>query len=255
MRRLARQGALVAAAGLAAAAHCFPAASAAGTTGWRAAAVVSSPSMNTVLYTVTAAGTRHARAVGTASPRQGSPNPQEPVVEAWDGSAWQPAGLPPAIQLHLGGILNTVTATVTSGQPSVWAITMDGAWLHYDGATWTTGHIGGGRHLQLTVLASLALGANRVWAFGGTGSGPTFSPYAARHGPGGWTRTPVPGRGMIVSAQRCARPGHLGGARLRAVRQWRDLQVRCAGALAGRAVAPGQRPASRPVLPGVPDRS
>ncbi len=165
------------------------------------------------------------------------------------------AGLPPAIQLHLGGILNTVTATVTSGQPSVWAITMDGAWLHYDGATWTTGHIGGGRHLQLTVLASLALGANRVWAFGGTGSGPTFSPYAARHGPGGWTRTPVPGRGMIVSAQRCARPGHLGGARLRAVRQWRDLQVRCAGALAGRAVAPGQRPASRPVLPGVPDRS
>ena len=83
--------------------------------------------MNTVLYTVTAAGTRHARAVGTASPRQGSPNPQEPVVEAWDGSAWQPACLPPAIQLHLGGILNTVTATVTSGQPSVWAITMDGA--------------------------------------------------------------------------------------------------------------------------------
>ena len=205
MPGLVRQGVILAAAGLAAAGPALAAVSPAGTTRWRVAAVVHSPSANTVLYAVTAAGARHAWAVGFANPRPGSALQQQPVVEAWDGSAWLPAGLPPVVQLHFGGFVDTVAATIDSGRPSVWAFAMGGAFLHYDGATWTTGDVTGGRHLRLTMLASLALGANRVWAFGGTGAGPTFTPYAVRLGPGGWIRTPVPGRGMLVSAS--AAPG------------------------------------------------
>lgn len=200
MRGLVRRGVLVAAAVVAAAAPGSAGASPAGVTSWRVAAVVRSPSMNTVLYAVTAAGAGHAWAVGTAFPQPGSQLPQEPVVEAWDGSGWQPAGLPSFVQLHFGGFVDTVAATVTAGQPSVWAFAMGGGFLHYDGAAWTTGNVTAGTNLQLTVLASLAFSANRVWAFGGTGTGPAFTPYAARRGPGGWTRTPVPGRGMIVGA-------------------------------------------------------
>ncbi len=168
----------------------------AATPGWRASAVISTPSRNTLLDSVAAGDATHAWAVGFEAPTSSAGQPV-PAIEAWNGSAWSPVSLPTGMQSALGQIplLRTVSA---AGPSNVWAFTELGGWLHYDGANWTAGKV---TKVPVAFDSSLALGTGTGWAFGGALTGRTPTPYAAYHaGTVGWKRTTVPGTGAIVGA-------------------------------------------------------
>lgn len=166
-------------------------------TGWRTAAIVSNqPANGTAFYSVAAAGPGHAWAVGITVPNSGT-GYSAPFVEAWNGSAWSPVTLPPAVLSTLGtsAFLETVAA---GGAKDAWAFDLSGHWLHFDGTAWTAGKVPG----QAFVESSLTIGTRAVWAFGWsvTRSGP--APYAAFRAGTGWKRTQVPGHGhgVVVGA-------------------------------------------------------
>jgi hypothetical protein len=170
---------------------------AAGTPGWRTVATVSQPSLETALFGVATAGPRHAWAVGFASPSGGTT--PVPVVQSWNGSAWSAVTLPAGVVSTLGRtgppLLDT---TAASGPGNVWAFTVPGGWLHYNGTAWKAGTLARGRAL---VQASLVTAKSTVWAFGATVSTTGFAPYAAfKSGVHAWKRTPVPGRSAIAAA-------------------------------------------------------
>jgi hypothetical protein len=166
-------------------------------TGWRTVAIVPDPNNATSLISVAVGDPDHAWAVGATS---GAGNPV--ALEAWNGSAWSPVTLPPAVlsTLGAGAILGGVSA---AGSSDVWAFSFHFfgptrvRWLHFDGTKWTAGKLPS----QAFVNASLTIGTRLVWAFGWTASARSgLVPYAAYHTSTGWQRTPVPGHGGIADA-------------------------------------------------------
>lgn len=156
--------------------------------GWRTVATVPSPSL---MLGLAAADQTHAWAVGWQL------HNKFPEVRAWNGSTWTAVTLPSRVQSDLGTtpVLDTVAA---SGPGNVWAITEMGRWAHYDGSAWTGGRIASPPPV---IESSLAFAPGSAWAFGARHVTSGLSPYASRFTPGhGWHRTPVPGKGMIVSA-------------------------------------------------------
>jgi hypothetical protein len=166
------------------------------TTGWRTVKIVSNQPDSTVLFSVAAGNASHAWAVGAAAPTSGTGNPA-PVVAAWNGHAWAQVPSTDLPSTAASALLDSVSA---GGPNDMWAFGFDiasstpGLWLHWDGTTWTAGHVPGA-----VVASSLTIGPSVVWAFG-VGSGRLALPYAAFHTSTGWKRTPVPGHGSIVGA-------------------------------------------------------
>jgi len=146
-------------------------------------------------YSVTAAGQRHAWAVGESPNRHGL---FAPLVARWDGTAWAPVRLPAKVRSRLGPLplLDTV---VTSGPRNLWAFSLTGGWLHYNGSSWNAGLL----PAVLTTTASAVVGTH-VWSFG---LRPTFhapAPYAAYatdiHGKITWKFKAMPGNATIYGA-------------------------------------------------------
>jgi hypothetical protein len=146
-------------------------------------------------YSVTAAGQRHAWAVGGSPSRRGL---FAPLVARWDGAAWAPVRLPTKLRSQLGPLplLDTVVA---SGPRNLWAFSLTGGWLHYNGSSWTAGLL----PAVLTTTASAVAGTH-VWSFG---LRPTFhapAPYSAYatdiHGKMTWKFKAIPGNATIYGA-------------------------------------------------------
>jgi hypothetical protein len=175
----------------------FVPAQAAGTPGWRTVATVSRPPLATFLLGVATAGPWHAWAVGFASASGG--NTDLPVVQSWDGSVWSPVTLHSGVVSRLSRSGPPFLDTAPASAPgNVWAFTVPGGWLHYNGTAWKAGTLARGRAL---LQASLVTARGIVWVFGATASATGFAPYAAfESGTQAWKRTPVPAKGAIVAA-------------------------------------------------------
>jgi hypothetical protein len=105
------------------------------------------------------------------------------VAAHWNGKAWKTAGLPAAAQ-------GDVMGTSASGPGNVWAVTLGGAELHYNGSKWTAKQFPGTGELT----GVTALSPSNVWVFGGPGfsaglgtwhyNGKTWTPWKTGHAAG-----------------------------------------------------------------------
>ncbi|WP_328548835.1 hypothetical protein [Streptomyces platensis] len=161
--------------------------------------------------------------VGRAMPR--SVKDGVPAIQLWDGTSWQRQTLPDVGTGELSGV--TVVA-----DDDVWAVgtsyTADektpqaALLLHWDGTAWKkiTAPDPAGSHHWLT--GATALGADDIWAVGGTASGGSERPYAVHWDGTEWTTTTTP---------------DLPDGRLRAVGRAADGTLRAVGGKGSASVA------------------
>ena len=105
---------------------------------------------------VVATSAGNAWAIGTAD-ESGATAAQNVAVH-WNGKAWKSATLPATAQGY-------VTGASAPAPGSVWAVTNEGALLHYNGSKWTAKKFPGTGELT----GVTALSPSNVWVFGGGG--------------------------------------------------------------------------------------
>ncbi len=146
-------------------------------------------------YSVTAAGQR-AWAVGARLDGSGG---LAPLIGRWNGVSWTLVGLPEKVRSRLGQMVQLKTAAA-AGSRSLWAFSLTGGWLHYDGSSWTAGTVPG----ELVSTASTVAAGRYAWSFGLRDSHhqPTsFSAYARDiHGKVKWTDKALPSGAVIYGA-------------------------------------------------------
>jgi hypothetical protein len=165
-------------------------AQAAGPRGWR---IFTTVKASLELTGIAVAGQRHEWAVGFAVSSRGSM--LTPVVMGWNGSAWTRLALPASVVTKLrtgtGTLLDTTGA---SGPRNMWAFSVSGGWLRWNGH-WSAGQIAG---TPAMIYSTVVLGSGDVWALGGTEA--SSQPYAAHYDGTRWKRYPVPGSAAITAA-------------------------------------------------------
>ncbi len=172
------------------------------TPGWHVQSVISTGTgTQGLLLDVSTDSPGDAWAVGLTGPISGSSI--SPLIVRWNGTSWAQVALPAPILTALGGdLIDSVSA---ASPKNVWMFGFTSTWLHYDGATWTSGHLGKpGPTGETLTTATLALSKSDVWAFGARVSAKGGHSYAAHFDGVKWTATPVPGSSPIrrVSAVR-----------------------------------------------------
>ena len=105
---------------------------------------------------VVATSAGNAWAIGEAD-ESGATTGQD-VAAHWNGKAWKTVALPSTAQGY-------VTDASASAPGSVWAVTNEGALLHYNGSKWTARKFPGTGELT----GVTALSPSNVWVFGGGG--------------------------------------------------------------------------------------
>lgn len=146
-------------------------------------------------FSVAAADQRHAWAVGVSPTRNGD---FAPLIGRWNGVSWAPVALPAKVRSRLGTL--ALETAVASGPRSLWAFSVVGSWLHYDGSSWITGIVPD----ALITTASAVAARKYIWAFGlgdTFGRPVPFSAYAADiNGRVRWVNKAVPGGAVIYGA-------------------------------------------------------
>src|ERR1022692_509919 len=168
-------------------------AQAVGPPGWRIVATIAASGQGSELTAVAVADQRHEWTVGFAVDSKAGVF--MPIVMGWNGSAWTRITLPASILAKLGtGIGPLLDAADASGPAHMWALSVTGGWLHWNGQ-WTAGQIA---RTPVAIYSTVVLGRGNVWALGGTGS--SGAPFAAHYNGTGWKRSPVPGSASISAA-------------------------------------------------------
>lgn len=166
--------------------------------GWHVKTVLNPGAGNQgILLDVTADAPGDAWAVGMTGPVSGTST--VPMIVRWNGTAWSQVTLPAPVQTALG---TDFANTITAGSPrNVWAFGLLSTWVHFNGATWTSGQLvppgPGGTAL---VQSALALSTSNVWAFGAKSKSTGQHAYAAHFNGVKWTGTSVPGTAAISDA-------------------------------------------------------
>lgn len=174
------------AAGSASAARAADAADAAAMASWRVTASVQARNQRIQLSDVAADAANDAWAIGSA--RMANQASFQPVIEHWNGRAWQQVTLPASVLKTLG--TSSVHATIGASAPAnVWAFGNGGYWLHWNGKRWTAGRLARPAPAALGpyVGSPLVFSPSDVWAFGDyqTRSG-TLVPYGVHFNGQDW---------------------------------------------------------------------
>jgi hypothetical protein len=110
---------------------------------------------------------------GTLAWATGATAPQkarryQPIIERWNGIAWRPVQLPPAVagKWRQGFPFSVVGA---SSSTDFWAFSEAlGVWLHWDGRRWSAGRLPDPNpYSPLVISSAKVLGPGDVWVFGG----------------------------------------------------------------------------------------
>ena len=194
-----------------AAAAAAPAAAAAA--GWRVQLRLRGGELSPLLASITADSSADAWSAGVVVPRAGWQ--ARPLIEHWNGTAWQSVALPRKIarKWQQGFPFSAVGASSSS---DFWAVSnVLGVWLHWNGRRWSTGRLPGNSAGNVLAISSVsAFSARNVWAFGGHVTGTstdsaTGPPYVAHFNGHSWKVVTAPAGNAAISAVSSLSPGDI----------------------------------------------
>jgi hypothetical protein len=170
---------------------------AASAAGW---SVVSSPNAFSngynVLDGVAAVSATDAWAVGFSRVRSSAARPFRPLIERWDGSAWQlalSAALPAADDARLHAVTAVSPADVWAVGEHTTGTAKHSLTEHWDGVRWSVVSPPAAEPLGATLLGAAANGATDVWAVGRQDNADGTFQTLAEHWDGSrWSVTPTP---------------------------------------------------------------
>ena len=182
-------------AGAAALAGALPAQAA--TTGWRVNQRVHIDFF-TAMTAIAALGRSDAWAMGFSQKKN---DQATAVIERWQGKNWRRVPLPPGVAATWDKPLPLATMAAHSDR-DLWAFNVVAPqYLRRSGTHWSTGTLPAlAGASQVFVSVGVDRGPGNVWALGGSATGSSLTPYAARFNGTTWSVAPVPGHGPIVAA-------------------------------------------------------
>lgn len=181
-----------------------PAQGAVSPTGWRVVATAGSSADPGLMEAVAAVAANDAWAFG-ALPRPTAPGTYTSVVRHWNGSSWRRVTLPAGVSGALSGFPSTVAAGSSAG--NIWAFTGSGAWVRFNGRSWTHGALPRDQGDVGIITAPVVLSSHDVWALGYYNPVSPL-PYIAHYNGHRWTITHLFLNTAIVSAS-ALRPGDI----------------------------------------------
>jgi hypothetical protein len=147
-----------------AAASLHGVASKAPASGWRVVATAGGASSPGLMEALASVSADDAWAFGTLWPKS-EPDTYIAIARHWNGKSWQKVGLPAPVTAALSGFPSTVAAA--SGPRNVWAFTGEGAWVRYNGRSWSTGELPLEQPDDVGIITSaVVLSSDDVWALG-----------------------------------------------------------------------------------------
>ncbi len=170
--------------------------------GWRVVLRLPTHQDSPLLASVTSADGADAWATGAATALHG--RRFSPLIEHWDGSAWQPVTLPPPAARRWQHAFPLSAVAAVPGD--FWAVSEAlGSYLHWNGRSWSAGQLPGGSPASPLVISSVQeFSRTDVWVFGGhltsARNGTTDAPYVARFNGRRWQQVRSPAGPTAISA-------------------------------------------------------
>jgi hypothetical protein len=160
---IARLGAVAGAVGIAAAGAVTAQAATASSTGWRAVATAGGRQNPGLMEAIAAVAPDDAWAFGAIT-SSATPDSYSSIVRHWNGKSWRKASLPAGVTAALSGFPSTVAAG--SSRTNVWAFTGTGAWVRFNGRSWTHGLLPRDQGDAGNITTPVVISSHDVWALG-----------------------------------------------------------------------------------------
>jgi hypothetical protein len=164
--------------------------------GWRVVATAGSKQNPGYVEAIAAVAPGDAWAFGALT-SPATPDTYQSFVRHWNGSSWRKATLPAGVTAALSGFPSTVAAG--SSRTNIWAFTGTGAWVRFNGRSWTHGRLPLDQGDPGDVTTAVVLSAHDVWALGYYNPVSPL-PYIAHYNGHRWTITHLFVNTAIVGA-------------------------------------------------------